>query len=66
MCGESDPVVLDFHHTDPSQKDSGVADLVASKRSDKRITDEMAKCVMMCKNCHARHHWNETERGKAQ
>ena len=53
-CGERDPVVLDFHHRNPAEKcfDFGGS----ACRSLKRLEEEMAKCDILCRNCHARLH----------
>ncbi len=57
-CGENHPAVLDFHHTDPKEKDSEVSHLV-SIGNKSRILAEVAKCVVLCSNCHRIHHYNE-------
>lgn len=52
-CGEEDPLVLDFHHTN-GLKDRSVADMAALGRE--RILIEIAGCVVLCANCHRREH----------
>jgi len=47
---------LDFHHLDPSIKDSGVAVLVATGKSEDVIKEEMSKCIVLCRNCHSELH----------
>lgn len=42
---------LQFHHTDPSTKSVGVACLL-TKRGSGAVSDELAKCVLLCANCH--------------
>ncbi len=58
-CGDHDPVVLDFHHRDPSTK---VFSLGAGGQwltlGRKRLTEEMVKCDVLCANCHRRRHAN--------
>ena len=51
-CGEKRLHCLDFHHTDPDEKEWGIAQL----SSRKKILEEVRKCVVMCKNCHADEH----------
>jgi transposase len=43
---------LEFHHLDPSQKRFSVASRGAA-RSLQRVREEVAKCVLLCSNCHA-------------
>lgn len=54
VCGENDPVVLQFDHRDPSEKEFGLADAIGRKIALKRIDEEIAKCDILCANCHAR------------
>ncbi len=56
-CGESDPAVLDFHHTD--EKDMGVARMVNHGYSKESILAEIETCVVLCANCHRKHHFEE-------
>ena len=59
-CGFSHPAVIDFHHRDPSQKDFSIGDASTRGVSLRRLKLEIEKCVVLCKNCHAIRHWNET------
>ena len=52
LCGESDPVCLDFHHDDPSGKIASVAKLVRDNRGWSAIFAEIEKCSLLCANCH--------------
>ena len=54
-CGENDPVCLDFHHLDPTQKDRNVTKGMSSW-SYKRIMEEVEKCIVLCANCHRKEH----------
>lgn len=56
VCGESDPVVLQFHHRDRKQKKYSVGDMVSRGFGEKAIALEIGKCDVMCGNCHIRHH----------
>lgn len=49
-CGERDPVVLEFDHV--ADKQANVADLVGMGRSPERIDGEIARCQIVCANCH--------------
>ena len=45
---------LEFHHTEPSNKMFNIAD--AHKHSAASLLVEMAKCEILCCNCHQIHH----------
>jgi hypothetical protein len=51
---------LDFHHLDPSQKDSGFVRLRSNPQSWTSIVIELRKCVMVCSNCHGEIHHGAT------
>ena len=58
ICNESDPIVLDWHHLDPSTKETGL------NRVDKPLhvlVAETKKCVTVCANCHRRIHAGTVE-----
>ena len=56
-CGESRWYVLDFHHRDPKEKDDNITNLVYCSGSKKRIDAEIAKCDILCANCHREIHY---------
>ena len=58
-CPENHPAALDFHHHDPSTKELGVSAMVHSGWHIDRIKEEIAKCEVLCANCHRKHHWDE-------
>lgn len=45
---------LEFHHTDPTKKDFGIAS--ASTRSFQNVKAELDKCLLLCANCHREEH----------
>jgi formate-dependent nitrite reductase cytochrome c552 subunit len=52
LCGyDKHPAVLDFHHVDPLTKSFGISSGGFS-RSWASIKSEIAKCVLVCANCH--------------
>lgn len=52
-CEQSFPnCVYDFHHVNPDEKEH----INVFHRSWKRIQEELAKCIMLCSNCHRIHH----------
>lgn len=54
VCGESEPVALDFHHLDPKEKDFEPSNLKTYSRGT--IKREVRKCVVLCANCHRKVH----------
>jgi hypothetical protein len=52
-CGETDPLVLDFDHREPSTKSNAVSRMVRS-RPWRIVLDEIQKCDVRCTNCHRR------------
>ncbi len=59
-CGISHPALLHFHHRDRAEKSFTISKIISRAASVKQITDEMAKCDVVCVNCHAKRHWRET------
>ncbi len=58
ICGESRPACLTFHHRDPSDKLLEVSILVTRHNKRERVLAEIAKCDVMCANCHADLHFS--------
>lgn len=52
-CGETDPIVLDFDHRDPSTKRLAVGRL-ANKKRWPQVRAEIEKCDVRCASCHRR------------
>jgi hypothetical protein len=52
-CGNADLRVLDFDHRPGTQKRGDVMRLVADGFSIARIDEEVRKCDVRCRNCHA-------------
>jgi hypothetical protein len=50
-CGESDPIVLEFDHL--RDKKFGIAQGLRD-RDWRSVLDEIAKCDVVCANCHRR------------
>jgi hypothetical protein len=57
-CGESDPVVLHFHHRNPKKKRYTIGAGWASGILPKSLIKEIRKCDVLCANCHARRHFS--------
>jgi hypothetical protein len=53
LCGYNRcPAALHFHHVDPATKQFHLS-MQGVTRSLARARAEMAKCVLLCANCHA-------------
>jgi hypothetical protein len=56
-CNSGFPIcVYDFHHLDPSGKDMNPS--AAMTLSEQKREKELAKCVMLCANCHRIRHFD--------
>ena len=55
-CGENHPATLDFHHTDPKEKDISVSDKFRVYATIPLLKKEIAKCIVLCSNCHRIEH----------
>jgi hypothetical protein len=58
-CGENHPATLDFHHTGDEKKLYGVSAMAYQGFSLDKVKHEISKCIVLCSNCHRKHHWNE-------
>jgi len=58
QCEQNHPAALDFHHTDPSEKENIVSNLVSEGRFSAAM-EEVQKCIVLCANCHRIHHYEE-------
>lgn len=55
-CGETRLYLIDFHHRDNAEKDMEVVKC-AKEHGVKRMWEERAKCICLCRNCHAEFHY---------
>ena len=55
-CGKNHIACLDFHHKNPVEKDMGIAKMLY-RWSKKKIEEEIAKCDVLCSNCHRKEHY---------
>ena len=59
VCGYNKcPRALQFHHHN-DDKEGDIGRWVGNGRSYENILVEMEKCVILCSNCHAEHHFAE-------
>ena len=57
-CGEDHPGCLDFHHVDESLKEFPINIGIRDKGLE-TLKKEIAKCVLLCSNCHRKLHYEE-------
>lgn len=55
-CGERDGACLDYHHRDPADKTAEIGRLIQRDAADATIRAELAKCTVLCANCHRQLH----------
>lgn len=56
-CCENRWYVLDFHHTDESEKEENLGDAVRLGWSKEHLMEEIVKCIVLCSNCHRELHF---------
>ena len=54
ICGESEPICIDFHHINPEEKDFTIGQHRGKNRE--WLLQEISKCVCLCANCHRKVH----------
>jgi hypothetical protein len=64
-CGHKDLSALDFHHVDPRSKKRNVS-TYAPSWSEEELRAEIAKCVVLCANCHRALHAEERRKRRAE
>ncbi len=52
QCGESDPMVLEFHHLGGKEKE--ISFMITGGYPIAKIQSEIVKCQVLCANCHRR------------
>lgn len=56
-CGLDDPRCLDFHHRNPAEKSFSISQAVHFGMNEEAIVNEIAKCDVLCSNCHIKSHF---------
>lgn len=52
ICGETDPVVLEFDHL--RDKKMCISEMIAQGYRAEKVAQEISKCQVLCANCHRR------------
>lgn len=57
-CSEADLSCLEFHHLDKDSKENDIGKMIYLMTPDimERLEQEIAKCVVLCSNCHNKLH----------
>lgn len=55
-CPERDPSCLDFHHLNRNAKQHTIGVLVHDLKPWWLVVQELVKCIILCGNCHRKHH----------
>ena len=55
-CGESNPILIDWHHIDPSTKRGNILATNFLDQSTHVWFEETLKCVPLCAHCHRKVH----------
>jgi predicted HNH restriction endonuclease len=63
QCGESHPATLDFHHVIRHPSNRKINSLLKSGAYERAMKEIAEKCIVLCSNCHRKHHWDE-QKGK--
>jgi hypothetical protein len=61
QCGENHPATLDFHHVVRKPGNRKVHRLVANGQYEAAMKEAMEKCIVLCANCHRKHHYEEDQ-----
>lgn len=56
-CGENHPACLEFHHSNPKEKEYTIGVIVYGTYSIETIMKEIKKCEVLCSNCHNKEHY---------
>jgi hypothetical protein len=61
ICAENHPACLDFHHIDPAEKKFSIGRM-KDFMSWRLLKEEIAKCRVLCANCHRKAHCEQKEK----
>jgi len=56
-CPENEACCIAFHHRNPQEKDMDISRAVMNGWSFEKMENEIAKCDIVCHNCHAKIHF---------
>ena len=62
VCGESHIATLDFHHHTPQKDNIKISKLLSNDRYALAMKEIAEKCIVLCSNCHRKHHYEEQKK----
>lgn len=62
-CGEEREYCLDFHHTNPNEKENTIARMTSNNYRLDTVLNEIKKCIVLCSNCHREFHYFQEQNG---
>jgi hypothetical protein len=65
-CPENHPAALDFHHVVPNPANKKITELIRAGRFAFAMEEINNKCIVLCSNCHRKHHYEEDRKKRAQ
>ncbi|MEF8787340.1 MAG: hypothetical protein V5A45_15545 [Haloarculaceae archaeon] len=60
-CGQTEVACLEYHHTNPELKEKAIGELITHGHGKQSLREEMAKCEILCANCHRKEHYEWPE-----
>jgi hypothetical protein len=61
ICEENHPACLEFHHINPEEKKFSIGRM-KDFMSWRLLKEEIAKCRVLCANCHRKEHYEQKEK----
>ena len=58
LCGENHPATIQFHHTNPKEKELEISIAIHNGWSINKVLEEINKCQILCANCHFKLHYD--------
>jgi hypothetical protein len=55
-CGNANIFNIEFHHVDGEEKEHGISHMIKEGKKWSSILKEVKKCILLCRNCHAKKH----------
>src|SRR5210317_1790433 len=52
VCGETDPLKLEFDHKNSTSKTYTISNICTGNYSENTVWNEIYKCRILCSNCH--------------